>query len=77
VNRRSSRQPCRKPVIAPGLPPIIIHSLLNHNPLGIIGDDKAMQVKVEAILHGGAIDLRDKPACGGERKAVYADAVAN
>jgi hypothetical protein len=72
-----ARQPFIEPVIAPSLPPVIIHSLLNHNPLGVIGHDKPMQIKIEPILDGGAINLCDEPACGGERQAIDADAVAD
>ena len=60
-------QPFGKPVIAPSLPPTIVHSLLDHHPFAVVGDDETMQIKVEAILDGGAINLCDEPTRGRER----------
>jgi hypothetical protein len=35
-----------------------------------------VKIKVEAVLHGGAVDLGHQPARPGERRAVEPDAVA-
>src|SRR5690606_27719490 len=67
-------QPFRKPVVAPRLPGFATHALLHDDPLAIVGDDEAVQVELEAILHGGAVDLGDQTAGSGERAAVEADA---
>ena len=45
--------------------------------LAVVGDDEAVQVEVEAVLHGGAVDLGDQPAGLRERRAVEADALAD
>src|ERR1700691_3270574 len=49
-----------------------VHALLDDDPFAVIGDDEAVKIKFEAILHGGAVDLGDKPAC--RRKAVTVEA---
>jgi hypothetical protein len=45
--------------------------------VAVIGDDEAVQIEVEAILHRGAVDLGDKPACLGEPGTVEPDPVAD
>ena len=52
----------RMPVIAARLPLVAVHALLHHRPVAVIGDEEAMQVEVEAVLHGGAVDLRHQAA---------------
>ena len=47
-------------MIATGLAPTAIHALLNDDPASIVRHDEAVQVKIEAILNGGAIDLGRK-----------------
>ena len=54
-----------------------VHALLHDGPLAIVGDNEAVQVKVEAILHCRAVDLRNQAACLGESRSVDADAVAD
>jgi hypothetical protein len=51
-------------------------ALLNNDPTSIVRHDEAVQVKVEAILDGGAVDLGNEAARGGKRRAVEPDAVA-
>ena len=51
-----------KPVISASLLAVAIHSLLDYDPLAIVGHDEAVKIKVEAILHGGAVHLGDEPA---------------
>ena len=70
-------QTFREPMIATGLAPTAIHALLNDDPASIVRHDEAVQVKIEAILDGGAIDLGDEAARGGKRRAVEPDTVAN
>ena len=64
-------------MIAPRLPRVAVHALLHHDPMAVVGDDEAVQVEVEAVLHRGAVDLGDEPARLGERRAVEADALAD
>src|SRR5262249_61164072 len=45
----------RKPVIAASLLLVAIHPLLDDDPLAVIAHDEAVQIKIKAILHGGAI----------------------
>jgi hypothetical protein len=54
--------PLGQPVIAPRLAAIVVHPLLHHHPFAVVGDDEAMEIEIEAVLHGGAVDLGDQPA---------------
>src|SRR5262249_47582348 len=56
---------------------LAIHSLLHDHPIAFIGDDEAVQIKIETVLDGGAVDLGDKAACSRELAAVKADAIAD
>ncbi len=38
------------------LPGVAVHALLDHHPLAVVGDDEAVQIEVEPVLHGGAVD---------------------
>ncbi len=64
------------PVIAAGLPLVAVHALLHHRPFAVGGDEEAVQIELEAVLHGGAVDLRHQAAGAGELCAVEADALA-
>jgi hypothetical protein len=57
-------------VIAPGLAAVAVHALLDHDPVSVIGDDEAMEIKVKPILDRRAVDLGDKLARPGKRCAV-------
>jgi len=52
----------RKSMIAARLLALAVHPLLNHDPPAVIGNDKAVQINIEAVLHGGAVYLGDEPA---------------
>jgi hypothetical protein len=64
-------------VIAARLAGVAVHALLNHHPAPVVGDDEAVQVEVEAVLYGGAVDLGDEAARGRELVAVEADPFAD
>ena len=66
-----------QPMIAPGLPAVAVHPLLDHDPAAIVGDDEAVQIEIKPVLHGGAVDLGDQPAGFGQRRAVQADPIAD
>ncbi len=66
----------RMPVIAAGLALVAIHALLHHDPFAVIGDDEAVQIEIEAVLHRGAIDLGDQLAGAHQILAVEAEPVA-
>src|SRR6202043_1873954 len=51
-----------KPVIPASLLAVAIHSLLDYDPLATVGHNEPVQIEIEAILHGGAVDLGDEPA---------------
>src|SRR5207248_8642850 len=70
-------EPFRQPMIAAGLPALAVHPLLHDHPLAVIGDDEAVQVEIEAVLNGGAVDLGDEPAGLRQPRAVEADPLAN
>lgn len=44
--------------------------------MAIVGDEKSVQIEVEAILHGRTVDLGDEPAGAGEGRGIEADTVA-
>ena len=50
------------PVIAARLALVAVHALLHDGPVAIIRDDEAVQVEIETILHGGAINLSHQAA---------------
>ena len=64
-------------MVAARLLALAVHALLHHDPVAVVGDDEAVQVELEAVLHGGAVDLGDQAARRGERGAVEADALAD
>ena len=49
------------PVVAPRLSGVCIHALLYDGPLTIVRNYKAMQVKIESVLDGGAVNFGDQP----------------
>src|ERR1700731_2386927 len=59
-----------KPVIPTSLLAVAIHSLLDYDPLAIIGHDESVQIEIKAILHGGAVYLGDESAGIRERRPV-------
>src|SRR4051812_37988569 len=63
-------------MIAPRLLACVAHALLHNGPFAVVGDDEAMEVEIEAILHGCAIDFRHQPARFGERGSVESDAIS-
>ena len=64
-------------MVAPGLTAIAVHALLDHDPVSVIGDDEAMEIKVEPILDRRAVDLGDEPARLGERRPVETGPIAD
>ena len=45
--------------------------------LAVVGDDEAVQIEIEAVLHGGAVDLGDQPARLRERGPIEPDAISD
>jgi hypothetical protein len=64
------------PVVAAGLALVAVHALLHHSPLAIVDDDEAVQVEIETILHGGAVDLGNQTAGADKGRGVQTDAIA-
>ena len=64
----------RQPVISAGLPAVAVHALLDDGPLALIRHDESVQVEVEAVLHGSAVHLGDKPARLRQHRPVEPDA---
>ena len=60
--RRRNWSALGQPVIAAGLPRVAVHALLHHHPLAVVGDDEAVQVEIETVLHRRAVDLGDQAA---------------
>src|ERR1700733_5491841 len=57
-------------MVAPSRAARVVHALLDDGPFALVGDDEAVQIEVETVLHGGAVDLRHEAADVGERGAV-------
>ena len=72
-----ARHPLREPVISAGLLELPVHSLLNDDPMGLVGDDEAMQIKLETVLHSGAVDLGDQTADRGELGSIEPHSIAD
>lgn len=70
-------QPFRQPVVTARLPSVAVHALLDDHPAAVVGDDEAVQIEVETVLHGGAVDLGDQAAGRGKGRAVEADTFAD
>src|ERR1700676_4925415 len=64
------------PVVAARLLPVAIHALLHHRPLAVVGYEEAVEVEIEAVLHGGAVDLGDQTACADESGTVETETFA-
>jgi len=64
-------------MIPPCLLAVAIHALLHDSPTSIIRDDEAVQIQIETILNGGAVDLGHEAAHLRERHAIDPDAIAD
>ena len=51
--------------------------MLHHHPTAVIGDDEAVQIKIEPVLNRGTVYLGDEPAGGRESRAVETDTFAD
>jgi hypothetical protein len=60
------------PVVAAGLLELTIHALLHNDPVAVVGDDEAVQIQLEPVLHSGTVDLRHQAAGCGERCSIKA-----
>ncbi len=54
-----------------------VHPLLDHRPIALVGNDERMQINVESILHGGAVDLGDEPTDLAQPRAVDPGPLSN
>ena len=59
-----------KPMIASSPTAIAVHALLYHDPIPGIGNDEAVQVKIEAVLDRGTVNLSDQATRFGHCLAV-------
>ena len=62
-------------MISPGLLAPAIHALLHDCPIAVVGNDEAVQVEVETVLHRRAVDFGDEAARAGELGAVQIPSV--
>ncbi len=58
------------PMVAPRLALVAIHALLHDRPFAVIGDEEAMQIEIETVLHGGTVDLGHEATGADQRLAV-------
>ena len=68
-----AREAFGEPMVAPRLPAVPVHPLLDDSPVAVVGHDEAVQVEVEPVLHRWPVDLRNEPARRGECGAVEAN----
>src|SRR5260370_25583810 len=66
----------RMPMVAPGLALVAVHALLHDRPFPHNRDEATVQIRVEAILHRGAVDLRHQTAGANEALAVKSELLA-
>ena len=55
---------------------VAVHALLHDRPFAVVGHEEPVQVEIEAVLDGGAVDFGDEAARAGEPGAVETDALA-
>src|SRR5438876_442590 len=74
ARRRSARQPSlgRQPVIPACHQGALVHALLHHGPGAVAREEEAVVIDLEAVLHGGRIDLRREPAGANEWRGILA-----
>src|ERR1700753_1501990 len=53
---------------------VAVHALLHDRPLLIVGHEEPVQIKVESILNGGTVNLRNEPTRARQLGAIEADA---
>ena len=63
------------PMVAARLLLVAVHALLHDRPLPVVGHEEPVQIKVEAVLDGGAVDLRDEDGRRKGRDLIYAGKV--
>jgi len=49
---------------------------LHHRPLAVVGDKEAVQIQLEAVLHGGAVDFRHQAAGADQGLPVKSEPLA-
>ena len=64
------------PVVSACLALIPVHALLDDGPFAVIGDEKAVEIKIESVLHGRAIDLGNQSAGARQWSCVESLALA-
>ena len=55
----------------------LVHALLHNDPMAVVRHDEAVQVEVEPVLKGGAVDLRHQSADVGETRSIKSDALTD
>src|SRR5688572_26580829 len=65
------------PVVAPGQPGRLVHSLLHYGPLAFTGENEGMEIDLKTILDRVVIDSRRQTACANESFAVETATIRN
>ncbi len=55
---------------------VAVHALLHDRPVAIVGNEETMQIKIEPVLNGCAVDFGDETACARQPSGVEANALA-
>jgi len=69
-------QVLRVPMVAACLSFVAVHACCNDRPLAVVGHEEAVQIEVETVLHGGAVDLGNQPAGARQVRCIKADTLA-
>jgi hypothetical protein len=64
-------------MIAPGLPAVAVHSLLDHDPVSVIGHDETVEIEIKPILDRRTVDLGNQPTRPGECRAIETDPITD
>jgi hypothetical protein len=69
--------PVPDPVVAARLASGAVHPLLDHHPGAVVRHHEAVDVELEPVLHGRAVDLGDEAAGPNQRRAVEAQSIGH
>src|SRR5271166_1295829 len=62
-----------KPMIAASRSACLVHALLDDHPMAVVGHEEAVQIEVETVMKGRAVDLRHQSSDVGESGSVESD----
>ena len=64
------------PMVPARLLVVAVHALLHDRPFAVVGDEESVQVEIETVLDGGAVNFGNKAARAGQFGGVETDTFA-